>query len=182
MLVGAFLAVIVLLFAGYVGLQLVRFSQVPPLTLDGQLVRTVAADQTSVSVTGTAARWRDHRRVRRRRSSRPAPPWPTAQGRWTLDLPVQKGQNDFTISTRDPETGRDADPLPVIVNVPVLRDAIGRADARTDGRSRASSRARPTRPSRRSRRTWLRHRHPRWVRPRSRSRRRAPGSGAAMPR
>jgi hypothetical protein len=36
-----------------------------------------------------------------------------------MELAVQKGQNDFSIQTRDPETGRDADPLRMIVNVPV---------------------------------------------------------------
>jgi hypothetical protein len=39
-----------------------------------------------------------------------------------MELAVQKGQNDFSIQTRDPETGRDADPLRMIVNVPVSAD------------------------------------------------------------
>jgi hypothetical protein len=117
-LVAAFLAVIVLAFAGYVGLQLARFSQVPPLTLDGQLVRTVAADQTSVSVTGTApggATIDVFDAVEEPAGTTVA----DSQGHWALDLAVQKGQNDFTIRTHDPETGRDADPLRMIVNVPV---------------------------------------------------------------
>ncbi|MET0773614.1 MAG: helix-turn-helix domain-containing protein [Candidatus Limnocylindrales bacterium] len=117
-LVAAFLAVIVLAFAGYVGLQLARFSQVPPLTLDGQLVRTVAPDQTSVNVTGTApggATIDVFDATEQPAGSALA----AGDGRWTLDLAVQKGQNDFTIRTRDPETGRDADPLRMIVNVPV---------------------------------------------------------------
>ena len=117
-LVAAFLAVVVLAFAGYVGLQLARFSQVPPLTLDGQLVRTVAPDQTSVTVTGMAlggATIDVFDAVEQPAGSAVA----DGQGRWTLDLAVQKGQNDFTIRTRDPETGRDADPLRMIVNVPV---------------------------------------------------------------
>jgi hypothetical protein len=117
-LVAAFLAVIVLAFAGYVGLQLARFSQVPALTLDGQLVRTLAPDQTNVVVTGSAP-------ARATIDVSDAVEQPAGstvaddQGRWSLELAVQKGQNDFTIRTRDPETGRDAEPLRVIVTVPV---------------------------------------------------------------
>jgi cytoskeletal protein RodZ len=117
-LVAAFLALIVLVFAGYVGLQLARFAQVPPLALDGQLVRTLAPDQTSVAVTGTApggATVDVFDAVEQPVGSTVA----DGEGRWTIDLPVQKGQNDFTIRTRDPDTGRDADPLRMIVTVPV---------------------------------------------------------------
>lgn len=117
-LVAALLAVVVLAFAGYVGLQLARFSQVPPLALDGQLVRTVAPDQTTVIVTGTApggATVDVFDAVEQPAGSTVA----DSAGRWSLDLGVRKGQNDFTIRTRDPETGRDADPLRMIVNVPL---------------------------------------------------------------
>ncbi len=36
-------------------------------------------------------------------------------GRWTLVVPVQKGRNEFTLSARDPETGRESASLPVII-------------------------------------------------------------------
>jgi cytoskeletal protein RodZ len=120
-LVAGFLAIVVLVFAGYVGLQLVRFSQVPGLTLDGQSVLTVASDQTSVTISGTApggATIDAFNAVEQPAGSTVS----DAQGHWALDLRVQKGQNDFTIKTRDPETGRDADPLRMIVNVPVNAD------------------------------------------------------------
>jgi cytoskeletal protein RodZ len=125
-LVAAFLAVIVLAFAGYVGLQLVRFSQVPGLTLDGQSVLTVASDQTSVDITGTApggATVDAFDAVEQPAGSTVA----NGDGRWVLALSVQKGQNDFTIRTRDPETGRDADPLRMIVNVPVNAEPSAQA-------------------------------------------------------
>jgi hypothetical protein len=116
--VAGILAVIALAFAGYVGLQLVRFTQVPPLTLDGQLVRTLAPNQTSIQITGTAPGGATVDVL-----DAVAQPVGSAvadtEGRWTIDLTVQKGQNDFTIRTRDPETGRDADPLRMIVTVPV---------------------------------------------------------------
>jgi cytoskeletal protein RodZ len=119
--VAALLAVVVLMFAGYVGLQLARFSQVPALTLDGQSVVTVASNQRHVTVTGTAP---DGATVDAF-DALDEPAGSTiadTQGHWALDLAVQKGQNDFSIRTRDPETGRDADPLRMIVNVPVSAD------------------------------------------------------------
>jgi hypothetical protein len=42
------------------------------------------------------------------------------RGEWTLDLPVSKGRNDFTIVTTDAETARESAPLQVIATVPVL--------------------------------------------------------------
>lgn len=120
-LVAAFLGVIVLAFAGYVGLQLVRFSQVPALTLAGQSVLTVAPDQTRVAISGTApggATIDAFDAVQQPVGSTVS----DGDGGWMLDLQVRKGQNDFTIRTRDPETGRDAEPLRVIVNVPVSAD------------------------------------------------------------
>ncbi len=116
--VAGILAVIALAFAGYVGLQLARFSQVPTLTLDGQLVRTLAANQKDIVISGTApgaATVDVLDAVEQPVGSTVA----DTEGRWTLQLAVQKGQNDFTIRTRDPETGRDADPLRMIVTVPV---------------------------------------------------------------
>jgi hypothetical protein len=48
-----------------------------------------------------------------------------SRGSWSLDLAVDKGRNDFTIITTDPETARESEPLRVIANVPVLENAIG---------------------------------------------------------
>ena len=42
-----------------------------------------------------------------------------ASGAWSLSLPVNKGENHFTIIGKDPETARDSAPLKVIVSVPV---------------------------------------------------------------
>ena len=52
--------------------------------------------------------------------SGPAPRTPAVA--WTLSLPVNKGENHFTIMGKDPETARDSSPLKVIVSVPVDDD------------------------------------------------------------
>ncbi len=54
LVVAAALGLVVLLFVGYVGMQLFRFSQVPELSLDGPSVIQVAQDQTSVELTGAS--------------------------------------------------------------------------------------------------------------------------------
>lgn len=117
-LVAAVLAIVVLAFGAYVGLQLVRFAQVPALTLDGPSVMTLDADDTSVTITGAApggATVDAFDALQQPAGSTVA----DGEGNWSLDLRVQKGQNDFTIRTRDPETGKDAEPMRMIVTVPV---------------------------------------------------------------
>jgi hypothetical protein len=49
------------------------------------------------------------------------------RGAWTLELPVTKGQNDFTIISTDGQTARESDPLEVMATVPFLRTTVGGA-------------------------------------------------------
>lgn len=118
MIVAVGLVAIIVLFVGYVGMQLFRFSQVPELRLDGGSVISVAAQQTSYALTGTSPA---------KATVRALDPSGTlvgsadanAEGRWSLPVPVQKGRNEFTLSARDPETGRDSPSQPVIITVAV---------------------------------------------------------------
>ncbi len=115
---GAVLALVVVLFLGYVGMQLFRFSQVPELRLDGASLIQADEDQTSYELTGTGPA---------RATIKAVDPAGTMvrsadgtdAGRWSLTLPVQKGRNEFTLSARDPETGRESGGLPVIITVAV---------------------------------------------------------------
>ncbi len=118
MVVGAALAVIVVLFVGYVGMQLFRFSQVPELRLDGPSLVTVAGDQTNYQLWGNSA---PHATVK---ALDPAGTLVQSadggtDGRWSMVLPVQKGSNQFTLTARDPETGRESSSVPVIIAVAV---------------------------------------------------------------
>ena len=114
--VAVFLAVVIVGFVGYVGLQLARFSQVPVLGIDGPSVIQAARDERSVTVSGTAP-------ARATVDAFDATQQPAGsavaddQGHWTLTLAVQKGRNDFQLRTRDPETGRDADARSLVVEV-----------------------------------------------------------------
>ncbi len=117
-IVGLVLALIVVLFAAYVGLQLVRFSQVPPIGLDGPQVVEMQPDAVTVILRGSAAR-RAVVNVRGVTGELLTTTTADDRGRWLVELGVGKGRNDFTLFARDPETGRDSAELPVVVTVPV---------------------------------------------------------------
>jgi len=122
LVVALLLATVVFAFVGYVGLQLVRFTQNPEVTLNGPSVRTLqpGADRILLSGGGTpnaqVTATDPDQQVRQTTSN--------SRGSWSLDLAVDKGRNDFTIITTDPETARESEPLRVIANVPVLENAI----------------------------------------------------------
>jgi hypothetical protein len=118
LIVALVLATIVFAFVGYIGLQLVRFTQNPEISLNGPSIRQLApgAERLLLSGDGTpgalvTARGTDD--IYRTTTADP-------RGEWTLDLPVAKGRNDFTIITTDAETARESEPLQVIATVPVL--------------------------------------------------------------
>jgi transcriptional regulator with XRE-family HTH domain len=118
LIVALALATIVFAFVGYVGLQLVRFTQNPEIALNGPSIRQLqpGAERLVLSGTGTpaalvTATGADDL-VRNTTADQ--------RGEWTLDLPVTKGRNDFDIITTDGDTARDSEPLHVIATVPVL--------------------------------------------------------------
>ena len=118
LVVAAALGLIVVLFLGYVGMQLLRFSQVPELSLDGASVIQVAQDQTSVPLSGSSP---VHATVKALDAAGTMVQSTDAgnDGRWSLVLPVQKGSNEFTLTARDPETGRESPSRQVIIAVAV---------------------------------------------------------------
>jgi cytoskeletal protein RodZ len=118
LVVAAVLGLVVLLFVGYVGMQLFRFSQVPELSLDGPSIIQAAKDQTSVELTGNSP---VHATVTALDAAGTMVQSTDSgdDGRWSLTLPVQKGSNQFTLTARDPETGRESPSRQVIIAVAV---------------------------------------------------------------
>jgi len=118
LVVALVLAAVVSVFVGYVGLQLVRFTQNPEVSLNGPSVRQLQPGAERIVLSGGGTPYAQvtatgaDELFRTTTSSR--------RGAWTLDLPVNKGRNDFTIITTDAETARDSEPLRVIATVPVL--------------------------------------------------------------
>ena len=121
LIVALALAAIVFTFVGYVGLQLVRFTQNPDISLNGPSIRQLApgAERLVLSGRGTPDALVTATGADELVRSTTASP----NGEWTLDLPVSKGRNDFTIITTDADTARASEPLNVIATVPVLDTA-----------------------------------------------------------
>ena len=125
------LAAIVFAFVGYVGLQLVRFTQNPEITLSGPAIRQLQPGEEFVTlrgggtanaaITATGADTGDADQFVRTGVA-------DAGGAWMLSLPVNKGENHFTIIGKDPETARDSAPLKVIVSVPVEDTSLPQGD------------------------------------------------------
>jgi cytoskeletal protein RodZ len=113
--VTAILAVMVLAFAGYIGLQIARFLQPPALLVDQPAVSESAASSTlisghsdpgatvSISVVG----------------QEPFKVTVDASGTWQVTVPLKKGRNDFTVTATDPSTQRDSPPVRLLVTVPI---------------------------------------------------------------
>jgi cytoskeleton protein RodZ len=131
LVVALVLAAIVFAFVGYVGVQLVRFTQNPEITLSGPAIRQLQANTPFVTlrgsgtpnaiITATGTDTGEADPLVRNATA-------DGNGAWSLSLEVNKGENHFTITGQDPETARDSDPLKVIVSVPVEDDALPQGD------------------------------------------------------
>lgn len=114
--IGAMLILVVVGFLGYVGVQLLRFNHPPTLTLDQAAVQTLATDATSYTFSGKVDLLGAVVSV-----SSPSGFAQTtdadANGRWSVPVPVTKGQNDFTISARDPQLPPDKGSAPLAVRL-----------------------------------------------------------------
>ena len=128
LIVALVLAAIVFAFVGYVGLQLVRFTQNPEITLSGPAIRQLQPGHNGfvrlsggsgplAAITATGADTGGSDRVVRTTNA-------DTNGSWSLNVPVVKGENHFTVVAKDPETARDSEPIDVIVTVPVEDGSI----------------------------------------------------------
>jgi hypothetical protein len=125
--VALVLAAIVLAFVGYVGLQLVRFTQNPGLTISGPVIRQVPATSEFVQVSGGGTPEAEVTATGPFESIRTTTA--NSNGSWSLNLPVNPAENRFVIVGTDPETGRDSEPQELIINVDVLKAGGGAAGA-----------------------------------------------------
>ncbi len=126
LVVALVLAAIVFTFVGYVGLQLVRFTQNPEITLNGPAIRQLQPGAEFVQLSGGGAAGTEITASGADELVRQT----TANdgGQWSMSLPVTKGDNHFTILGTDPETARESAPLKVIASVDVLGTEIAPGD------------------------------------------------------
>ena len=121
-IVAALLTVLIAVFAVYIGVQLVRFAKPPTLavTNPAQAVIDVAEDATTYTLRGTSipgatititAAGRDQ----------PYRVSADAAGRWSVDVDLRRGRNQFDITALDPDTGKQAETTArVFITVPFL--------------------------------------------------------------
>ena len=110
------------MFAVYIGVQLVRFAKPPTLAVTNppQAVVDVDGDTTTYTLRGTSI---PSATVSVKDAGRDQPYRVTADdaGRWSVDVDLRRGRNQFDISALDPETGKTSENTErVFITVPFL--------------------------------------------------------------
>jgi cytoskeletal protein RodZ len=117
MLVALMLFAGVALFIGFIGWQVFRFLQLPALGVTQPAALVTEVDAERYTFAGTAGP-----------SSEVQIQGPDGRvytteandgGRWSAEVELSKGRNDFTIVATDPETGRPSDPVQRTIMVPL---------------------------------------------------------------
>ena len=116
LLVGAVLTVAVIAFAGYVGVQFVRFAQPPELavTRPSTVESTIDAETTTFAGTATAGAT-----VTITGPDGTVDTTATEAGTWSAEVALRKGRNEFLIVALDTETSKRSPETRVIVMVPL---------------------------------------------------------------
>jgi hypothetical protein len=118
---AALLTAGVILFFVYLGSQLLRYSKPPELTVTNPAVAVleVEEDDTTFRLAGMTSPGSIVTVAAPGRPELTA----TAQssGEWSVQVDLRRGQNRFTITARNPETGKEAEtPREVVITVPFL--------------------------------------------------------------
>jgi cytoskeletal protein RodZ len=123
-IVAALVTLAALAIVAYIGFQLLRFSEPPPLTVTDPptAVLEVAEDTTSYTMSGTTvangeitvqAPGREDLRV-----------LAGADGGWRTVLDLRRGENRFVVTATDPSTGKAAEaPVERVITVPFAQVA-----------------------------------------------------------
>jgi cytoskeletal protein RodZ len=122
LIVAALLTVLIAVFAVYIGVQLVRFSKPPTLTVTSpaQAVLAVAEDATTYTLRGTSI---PNATITVTAAGRDQPYIVSADasGRWSTDVDLRRGRNEFQVNALDPQTDKQADtPVKLIITVPFV--------------------------------------------------------------
>jgi cytoskeletal protein RodZ len=120
--IAALLTILIGVFAVYIGIQLVRFAKPPTIavTTPATAVVDVSEDTTQFTLKGTST---GNATITITEAGREEPQRVSADatGRWTADVPLRRGRNEFTISALDPETGKPSEgTAKVFITVPFL--------------------------------------------------------------
>jgi len=120
--VAALLTVLIGVFAVYIGIQLVRFAKPPTLavTNPSQAVIDVPEESTTYTLRGTSIAGATVTITAAGRDQ-PYRVSADASGRWSADVDLRRGRNQFDINAVDPETGKTAETTArIFITVPFL--------------------------------------------------------------
>jgi cytoskeletal protein RodZ len=120
LIVFALLTVGVLIFAGYLGVQLLRFAKPPTIavTQPATAVIVVEEDATSFVLQGTTIPGGS---VTIKASDQEVRTNADSTGRWSQPVDLRRGENPFEITATDPSTGKVAEtPVQRVITVPFL--------------------------------------------------------------
>ena len=118
LLVAGVLTLLVIAFAGYIGVQFLRFVQPPVLTITRPATVDSTIDAETTVLAGTASAGAT---VTITGPDGPLTVTATNAGTWTADVPLRKGRNEFLIVALDPQTTKKSPESRVIVMVPLPR-------------------------------------------------------------
>jgi cytoskeletal protein RodZ len=121
-IVAALLTVLIAVFAVYLGIQLVRFAKPPTLavTSPATAVIEVAEDATQYTLAGTSTA-KATVTIQEAGREQPYRVSADANGRWSEDVQLRRGRNEFTISAVDPETMKPSENTEkVFITVPIV--------------------------------------------------------------
>ena len=121
LLVAAVLTVGVLLFIGYLGFQLLRFSRPPEVAVTDPATAVSTVDETATTYTlrGTSVAGALVSVVVAGRDQ-PIRATVGSDGTWSADVDLRKGRNQFSVSATDPDTGKSVEnPVQIVITVPL---------------------------------------------------------------
>ncbi|HYM85046.1 MAG TPA: helix-turn-helix domain-containing protein [Candidatus Dormibacteraeota bacterium] len=120
--VAALLTVAVLAFVGYIAIQLLRFAKPPMVAVTSPATAVIEVDDTTTQYTiaGTATAGATIEITTPGRDQ-PYRVSASPDGTWSVSVDLRRGKNEFQITARDPETGKNADqPVARVISVPFL--------------------------------------------------------------
>jgi cytoskeletal protein RodZ len=121
-IVAALMTVGVVVFVAYLGVQLLRFAKPPTLAVTNppSAVLDVPEDTTSFVLRGTSLPGATIT-ISVPGRDQPYRVSTDGSGRWSADVELRRGRNQFDIGALDPETGKQAEtPARVFITVPFL--------------------------------------------------------------
>ena len=121
LVVAALLLVLIAAFGVYIGVQLLRYNKPPTIevTDPAQAVINVPDGTTSYTLRGTSIAGASIT-ITDPGLSQPYTVSADGAGRWTVDVQLRRGRNEFDVSAVDPETGKPSDTtVKLFITVPV---------------------------------------------------------------